>query len=147
MPSVDILPCGSGPQGDLWLKVHTMFPAYRSINRHLPSLQSGFSGVSSPPFNDTMKVLRLPSPVSSPSVVPRRRYRCTTAWFLRLEWQQIPQSAWTIGHRLARSRSFARRREAIPSSRVNLLRFCPALGPRPECNGLTNCAHTVLLPV
>jgi len=45
-----------------------MFLSYTSTNRHLPSLTSGSRGVNSPPFSSTMEVLRLPSPISLPSV-------------------------------------------------------------------------------
>ena len=48
--------------------VHVMFLSYTSTNRHLPSLTGGSRGADSPPFASTMKVLRLPSSVSLPSV-------------------------------------------------------------------------------
>lgn len=45
-----------------------MFLSYTSTNRHLSSLTDGSRGVNSPSFGGTMKVLRLPSSISSPSV-------------------------------------------------------------------------------
>lgn len=45
-----------------------MFPIYSSTNRHLPSLTDGSRGANSPSFIGTMKMLRLPSPISLPSV-------------------------------------------------------------------------------
>jgi hypothetical protein len=68
---------------------------------------------------------------------PRLRYRCAVALFLRPGWQQAPQNARTVVHRSALNRSFARRREALPSSHGNLMYICPALRPRPSCKRLT----------
>jgi hypothetical protein len=45
-----------------------MFLKCSSVNRHPPSLLSGFHGADLPPFYSTMRMLRLPSPVSLPSV-------------------------------------------------------------------------------
>ena len=127
--------------------VHGMFLIYMSTNRCPPSLADGSRGTDSPSFIGTMEALRLPSPFSLPSVVPRLRYRCAAALFLRSGWQQVPRNARTVGHRSALNRSLARRREALPSSRGSLIHICLALGPRLELNLLTNLGCPVSAPV
>lgn len=100
-----------------------------STSRCLPSLADGSRGTDSPSFIGTMEALRLPSSFSLPSVSLGFNTAALLPCFFVRGGKQIPRNAWTVVHRSALHRSFARRREAllpkgIPAGQVPVEACC-----------------------
>ena len=71
--------------------VHLMFLKYRSVNRHPPSLLSGFHGANSPPFQQYYEDTKTAFALLLAFGFPRLRYHSDTAFSLRLSgWQYLP---------------------------------------------------------
>ncbi len=91
---------------------HKQVPLHVSI-RDFPSLADGARGTDSPSFIGTMEALRLPSSFSLPSVSLGFNTAALLPYFFVRCGKQIPRNAWTVVHRSALHRSFARRREGL----------------------------------
>ena len=63
-------------------QVRFMFPIFNSIFRHPPSLLTDFPWVNFPAFISTMRLIRLPSPLSYPSISLGLDITCGTSLFL-----------------------------------------------------------------
>jgi hypothetical protein len=124
--------------------VHVMFLSYMPTNRHLPSLYDGSRGADSPSFIGTMKMLRLPSSFSSPSVSLGLDTTSLLPCFLVRGGNRYPETPglWITGQPLTGAsrgdgRLSSQRDPFGASSRGCLMYICPALRPRPLCERLT----------
>lgn len=77
--------------------VHIVFLSHSPVIRYLPSLFTGFPGQDFPAFFGTMKILRLPSLFSLPSV-SLGVDTCCSVFFLTLILRTEPVSDRTFGH-------------------------------------------------